>query len=263
MNFIGSTLEVSGVYPRLDRIDFGPYEVTPERGPDDFEFIAAGGIDEIWDVTRDRIKIEFTETITASSGEYNAWLIRDLGNTLQDFERVKIVENKTTAPWDNTMIEWTGTDLIINYVKDGRGVSVQDGQTLTLRVFFDETSGSNRNDDINGTMMADRLSGLRGRDDIDGRGGRDIINGGRGNDELNGGGARDRFVFKGKSGDDIVEDFQDGRDRFVIKDWQVSAFEDLTVDAVSGGVLVSDGSSSFLIENVTLAAVDVADFIFA
>lgn len=262
MSLYGSHLEVRGVYPTLESTIFGPYEVSPERGPDDFEFIALGGIDEVWDVTANRIHIEFTETIRASGGEYNAWLITDLRDSLPDISKVRIVAANTTAAWDDSMIEWTEDSIIINYTKNRSGVSVTSGQTLELRVVFDALSGSNRRDVIEGTGKRDTLYGLRGRDDIDGKGGSDKIDGGRGSDTLNGGRGADKFVFRANSGNDVIEDFQDGRDRIILRGWDADKFQLLDIDADAGSVIVSSGDNSITLLDTDVSVLDSSDFLF-
>ncbi|PRY26187.1 hemolysin type calcium-binding protein [Aliiruegeria haliotis] len=194
MGFYGKSLKVTGVHPDLDSVIFGPYLVRPERGPDDFLFLEQNGIDEKWDVTRNEIRIEFLETITASNGDYNAWVIEDHKNVLKDIQSVKIVAGRTDADWDKSMIEWSNDTIIINYVRDGLGRSIFYGQMLTLRVEFDPYSGTNGSDKILGTSANDRLSAKGGKDIVYAKRGDDIVKGGVGADGLFGGSGDDRIL---------------------------------------------------------------------
>jgi Ca2+-binding RTX toxin-like protein len=64
-------------------------------------------------------------------------------------------------------------------------------------------TGTNRNDDIDGTRRDDVIRGLRGNDEIDGRGGNERLYGQAGNDELDGDGGKDRLF--GNKGDDELD----------------------------------------------------------
>lgn len=61
-------------------------------------------------------------------------------------------------------------------------------------------TGTNQNDDLDGTYDADLLSGLAGDDNLFGNDGNDTLNGGDGNDTLNGGGASDIIDFGAGTG---------------------------------------------------------------
>ena len=60
---------------------------------------------------------------------------------------------------------------------------------------------------LTGTNGYDFLRGSNLNDLIDGRGGPDEIQGGFGDDRITGGGGADRFVFSGRSGHDVITDF--------------------------------------------------------
>ncbi len=69
------------------------------------------------------------------------------------------------------------------------------------------------NDILKGDGGKDTLKGRGGDDSLMGGGGKDTLNGGRGDDELKGGGGKDTFVFKKNQGSDVIEDFQNGKDK--------------------------------------------------
>ena len=144
--------------------------LQPSRKPVDLVYVDPNGADESWDILQSRIKITFTETAEIQDAPVNGWLIFDAKDLMPDFAAIKIVKKKTTADWDDTMIAWDKNSILINYTREGVGIDVEEGQTLTLRVVFDPTSGSNRRDEIVGTDGRDVLNGKRRADDIDGKG---------------------------------------------------------------------------------------------
>lgn len=200
MGLIGSTLEWTTVFPMRDNVFFGPFEVTPGPGTEDFEFIEDNGINEVWDISDRKIQITYTEDATAANKDaqgqtatHNAEVLSDVGNTVQDFQKVKILNKKTTGPWEDSMIEWTADEIVINYLNDGEGISLATGDVLTLKVVFDRTSASLGDDLMKGTGGTDRFKGLAGDDKIIGRGGDDKLFGSKGDD-----------IIKGSKGDDKV-----------------------------------------------------------
>ena len=91
--------------------------------------------------------------------------------------------------------------------------------------FNNNITGSNGNDVIVGKGGNDVLKGLAGNDDIYGNSGNDYLIGGRGSDYLWGGGGHDRFQFNAFDGgfnnsthkwDDVVFDYNDWQDQFVV-----------------------------------------------
>lgn len=124
------------------------------------------------------------------------------------------------------------------------------GDTLIGNLGQDVIYGSIRNDDLNGCNGADKIYGSLGNDKLNGRGGDDILEGGqgndrlvgelgndrlhgglgddiliggRGNDILVGGDGSDQFIFKRshllKDDCDVIQDFQVGIDKIVLKGW--------------------------------------------
>ena len=204
MSLIGSTLEWTTVFPTRDNVFFGPYEVTPGPGTEDFEFIEENGIDEVWDISKSKIEIKYTQDALAANKDaqgqtatHNAEILSDVGNTVQDFQKVKILSKQTTGPWDNSMIEWTDDEIVINYIKDGEGISLVSGDVLTLKVVFDRTSASLGDDLMKGTGGNDKFKGLAGDDKIIGRGGDDKLFGSKGDDVIKGSKGNDKVVGNG------------------------------------------------------------------
>jgi Ca2+-binding RTX toxin-like protein len=80
----------------------------------------------------------------------------------------------------------------------------------------DKIRGLAGNDTISGGTGNDTLKGNSGSDQITGDSGRDILDGGLGNDTLVGGIGNDFFVLKSGKGTDLVSDYRDGQDKFIL-----------------------------------------------
>jgi len=87
------------------------------------------------------------------------------------------------------------------------------------------SSGTSENDTLIGFAGDDGISGGKGDDFLDGKSGSDTLFGGRGNDTLNGGDGddilvggkgRDKFVLQLQQGSDVISDFQNGEDLFLL-----------------------------------------------
>lgn len=87
------------------------------------------------------------------------------------------------------------------------------------------SSGTSENDTLIGFAGDDAISGGKGDDFLDGKSGTDTLFGGRGNDILNGGDGddilvggkgRDKFVLQLQAGSDVISDFKNGEDLFLL-----------------------------------------------
>ncbi|MCP4382778.1 MAG: hypothetical protein GY798_15390 [Hyphomicrobiales bacterium] len=78
----------------------------------------------------------------------------------------------------------------------------------------DKLSGLGGNDDIKGNRGDDTLKGRKGDDTLDGGKNKDKLKAGKGDDEVTGGGGKDTFIFNMNHGDNVVTDFQNGKDKF-------------------------------------------------
>jgi Ca2+-binding RTX toxin-like protein len=124
------------------------------------------------------------------------------------------------------------------------------------------------------------LTGNEFANTINGNNGANVIDGGRGNDTLFGGGNADTFVFNhigNGSQHDVVLDFQAGIDHIDLSDTLVNNFADLLdytslanpgdkyMEQVGNDVLIHTSVSadtSILLQNVQLASLTSADFLF-
>jgi Ca2+-binding RTX toxin-like protein len=98
----------------------------------------------------------------------------------------------------------------------------------------DKIQGLAGNDTISGGTGNDTLKGNDGNDQITGNSGRDVLDGGLGNDTLIGGIGNDSFVLRVGEGTDLVSDYRDRQDKFILSGGL--QFSDLT--------LVQNGSNT-------------------
>ena len=120
----------------------------------------------------------------------------------------------------------------------------------------DRLSGGSGDDTLKGGRGYDALHGGTGRDVIEGGDGRDRIEGGRGKDVLDGGRGRDTFVFDDRSGRDVIEGFDVGRDRLVIETDEAVYITATRTDRGEPAVRVAWGDERVLLEGLTGADLD-------
>ena len=82
----------------------------------------------------------------------------------------------------------------------------------------DVINGGDGNDVIKGNAGNDELYGEDGNDKLLGGNGNDTLNGGDGNDTMTGGKGKDVFVFESNSGDDVITDYESGKDAIMLDD---------------------------------------------
>lgn len=181
---------------------------------------------------------------------------------------------------DNHLIGLSGDDKLVGGHGDDRLSGNAGDDRLSGNRGDDHLSGGNghdlvtggRGDDwLVGGLGDDHLRGGRGKDDLSGGADADILRGGRGNDTLNGGkdndiliggqGA-DTFVFTAHSGDDIIRDFESGKDRIDFTALGLT-FEDLQVSEIRGGrAFVVQFDDESLVINTLNGALTDSDFLF-
>lgn len=135
----------------------------------------------------------------------------------------------------------------------------------------DNISGGRGDDWLGGGSGGDVLRGGRGDDDLSGGTGNDVLRGGRGDDTLDGGegddiliGGRgaDTFVFGATSGDDVIRNFEAGKDQIDLTILNLT-FDDLQVSEGRGGrsfeVQFDDAS---LVINTLHGELSESDFLF-
>lgn len=133
----------------------------------------------------------------------------------------------------------------------------------------DGLSGGKGNDHLFGGKGTDSLMGNGGRDRLRGGTGDDNLWGHKGNDWLKGGEGADTFSFVAgrNEGNDVIVDFTDGEDIFLLvvrKEGDSDpTFDDVTISAAGADTIVSVvGGTSILIRNVDSELITQDDFLW-
>lgn len=131
--------------------------------------------------------------------------------------------------------------------------------TLIGLAGHDRLNGRSGDDLIKAGSGNDRLNGGAGEDRLIGGQGKDVLDGGKQNDVLTGGRGQDTFVFKRKTGDDQITDFQDNVDAINLRAYKFDSIAEVMRDAEQDGsdvVLNLRGGDSVIVEDITLAALE-------
>ncbi|MGR3564054.1 MAG: calcium-binding protein [Heliomarina sp.] len=136
-------------------------------------------------------------------------------------------------------------------------------------IYKDKLIGSNAKNEIEAGDGNDVIKGLGGRDKIYGGIGRDKIDGGKGKDNLWGDRGADKFIFKGKFGNDKIKDFETDNkgEKIVLKKiGAIESFDDLMnnhISDVNGSAVIEDGNgNSITIDGITMSELAANDFLF-
>ena len=131
----------------------------------------------------------------------------------------------------------------------------------------DTLYGNKGNDKLRGDDGNDNLVGGKGNDKMWGGADNDTLEGGRGNDVLWGDEGSDRFVFKGRTDNDVIKDFEAGQDYIDLQDFDIqnfARFERQAIDYENGDAIIDlskvGGNGTITVENVN--DLDFNDFIF-
>lgn len=152
---------------------------------------------------------------------------------------------------DNRLVGRAGSDQLYGATGDDRLLGNRGDDRLV---------GQGGDDDLMGNLGRDRLMGGQGADRLVGGAGSDRLIGGTGRDWLRGGGGQDWFVLENGTDDwDIVQDFQDGQDRFILP----SGVAVDSVQALGLGeatLLAVAGQAIAVVSNTAASQIDPADF---
>ncbi|MBR1212046.1 VCBS domain-containing protein [Bradyrhizobium sp. JYMT SZCCT0180] len=199
----------------------------------------------------------FNDTYVATGyGQAGALNVSDSNGNFNQFQG--LAGNDTITGNGNTQISYANASAAVN-VNLTTGIATGDGSvgtdTITGGVF--NVFGSNFNDTIVGTASSDNLSGQNGND---------TISGGAGNDVLSGGAGADKFVFATGTGADTVTDFVLGLGKQIDLTGMNGIYSIADVQAhaaqVGGNTVLTFGSDSITLQNVTAANLVASDFIF-
>ena len=131
---------------------------------------------------------------------------------------------------------------------------------------IDVLYGGAQNDRLEGGVDADWLFGSIGFDILVGGLGNDRITGGPQTDRLFGGSGSDEFRMLGFFGEnDIIEDFEQGQDKVVLRSTAASSLAEVLQAAtnVAGNTHIDLGNNqSFTINNILSGELVAADFDF-
>ena len=225
-------------------------------GAEEDGFILAGGGDDTVhpfngdDVVDGGTGVD-TLLLNAINGPLTVDLKRGFANTDAQTNRISNFENVTGSNLFSDLISGDRND---NVLSGGAGGD-------------DTLKGKNGDDQLLGEAGADRLQGGRGDDALFGGAGDDLLIGGRDDDTLTGGEGADRFVFKGRSDDDVIADlnFAEGDEIKISGARRINSEADLvsyaerlnedgkqfTEARIEGDHLLLDtGRAEILIENV-------------
>ncbi len=109
-----------------------------------------------------------------------------------------------------------GFDLLLGDLGNDTLIGGLGSDTLRGGANDDLLQGNSGFDLLSGNNGNDTLIGGNGNDKLRGDGGNDRLEGGLGNDNLFGGAGADLFVLKTGEGNDVISDYFDGVDRFVL-----------------------------------------------
>src|SRR6056297_3504362 len=126
----------------------------------------------------------------------------------------------------------------------------------------DRLDGGGGRDKLVGSGGADALKGKGGKDKLIGGGGDDTLAGGKGNrDLLKGGSGEDVFLIGRKDGRDKVKDFRDGQDMVGVASG-AERFEDLAIRRKGDDLLIKNGRTKLLLEDMDKSDFDGSDVLF-
>ena len=161
------------------------------------------------------------------------------------------------------------TDVLLDILSD-RDLTFKGSSGADAFAAFDgddKLNGNAGKDNLAGGAGDDTLKGGADNDKLDGGEGADVINGGKGNDKLTGGEGNDVFVFGKDSGNDKILDFEGGKGKGDVIDFdanQFSSFKDVMAAATEKGdnvVITFDGGKITLVDT-DLADLHKSDFLF-
>ena len=193
-----------------------------------------------------------TKTIRYSA-DHDSFDALPTGTSATDSFTYTVVDEAGLASTTTATINVTGINDSVTRTgtKSNEQLSGGGGEDVLL--------GNGGNDRLFGLGGHDRLDGGTGDDRLFGGEGNDLLIGGRGDDSLEGGAGRDTFLFGASAGDDVIADFEVGRDRLLLEGTSVrsSARLDANGDGVADLRIELDGGSVTLLGVSSLAGVQV------
>jgi Ca2+-binding RTX toxin-like protein len=196
------------------------------------------------------------DTLTGGSGD--DWLNGNLGFDFVDGgEGNDIVYGGQDG---DTLTGGTGNDTLFGNIGNDL-IAGNDGNDLIYGGKDNDTvSGNQGNDTLYGDMGNDIIDGDEGNDLLEGGQGNDLLIGAEGTDTLTGNQGSDRFLLRSGDGSDLITDFVDTEDAFVLDGGLT--FAQLNILDENGSTLIKFGEELLTtIENVNASLITADDFV--
>ncbi|MEA5520144.1 putative Ig domain-containing protein, partial [Limnoraphis robusta] len=196
------------------------------------------------------------DTLTGGSGD--DWLNGNLGfDFVEGGEGNDIVYGGQDG---DTLTGGTGNDTLFGNIGNDL-IAGNDGNDLIYGGKDNDTvSGNQGNDTLYGDMGNDIIDGDEGNDLLEGGQGNDLLIGSEGTDTLTGNQGSDRFLLRSGDGSDLITDFVDSEDAFVLDGGLT--FAQLNILDENGSTLIKFGEELLAtVENVNASLITADDFV--
>lgn len=127
----------------------------------------------------------------------------------------------------------------------------------------DFLDGGTGDDTILGGKGHDTLFGSLGNDYLCGDKDDDLLDGGAGIDELVGDKGSDRFVLRAGDEEDLILDYDDGKDSFLLEGLTFDALEFQPHESGSQIIISQTHESLAIVRNIEIERLDLSDFVFS
>jgi subtilisin family serine protease len=176
---------------------------------------------------------------------------------------------------NSTLLGGQGEDTLIGSTKEDLLFGGSEADVLSGDIGSDSLNGGTGDDIVFGGQGEDLVLGDSGDDLVSGDDGNDLVDGGEGNDELldtqgndslTGGEGNDSFVLYPGTDTDTILDFQDGQDKFTLREdfpERVLTFDQLKITESNGSTSISIADTGeVLVElaGVSADAINAEDF---
>ena len=198
-----------------------------------------------------------TDGFKVTGSSFNDTLTGSLGN-----------DSLNSGSGNDTVLGGAGNDTLNGMAGNDSLSGGAGNDMLSGGVGGDNLIGGAGNDKLSGGAGNDRLFGSSGNDMLSGGAGNDRLRGDAGNDVLTGGAGNDRYIFTGHFGRDDIRDFGDvAGNQDVIQISKAIYADYAAVQAhmhqAGANVVIGDigGTDTILVRHMTVAALDVHDFV--
>lgn len=241
-----------------DRI-FGGEGNDSLNGNAGFDYLDGGEGSDIYYVGLDNAGFVDDYNDTGTSG-------RDVIRALEDGTVIGLIngfgpdngiEVITSAGNDNVTIGGTNDAEIWDFSQ----TTLNGVQWINALDGHDSIIANNQRNNIDAGDGNDYVDGGNGNDTLIGYNDDDVLTGGEGNDLLIGGFGRDTFIFGANSGNDTIDDYEDGRDVIEFRDL-VDDFTELTITQDGDNTVISSANGTITLTDIDSSLLDANDFTF-